>query len=235
MTSVAPNRRLTAVVALAAGAVLGLTACGSGQISQMATQVAAVNGTPANQGSIELRNVHILFADPNDTTLNNKGGEAVLAFIAVNTDEVEADTLQSISPVTYDGKELGKVEITPADVSELEPQTSLNAVSSAEAEAFDEMGGISQVERQQIAVVKIVDLQQDIVAGLTIQATFNFENAGAIKVEVPIDGRDFPRRDPVLLAEDHAAGAESESAPADEEVAGTEQDGTAAEQGEGHN
>lgn len=239
MTSVAPNRRLTAVVALAAGAVLGLTACGSGQISQMSTQVAAVNGTPADQGSIDLRNVHILFADPDDTTLNKKGGTAVLAFVAINMSETQADKLESISPVTYNGKDLGTAEISPASARELKPQTRINAVSSAEAAEFAEHGFPPEIERDQtIAIVKIVDLKEDIIAGLTVQATFNFENAGAIKVEVPVDGRDAERRNPVLLAEEHAAGAhatpaDEESATADEEV--VVEEGSAAEQGESHN
>ncbi len=48
----APTRRVVTALALAAGATLTLSACGAGQISQTAIQVAAINGNNAEVGSI---------------------------------------------------------------------------------------------------------------------------------------------------------------------------------------
>lgn len=200
MTTVAPYRRVIGVVALAAGTALALTGCGSGQISQMSTQVAAVNGTPADKGWIDLRNVHILPADPSDPMSNKRGGEAVLSFIAINTSEEDPDKLLDISSVLYNGKEIGEVEITPANVKDLPPQTRIYAVSSAEAEQIEKDGLPPEIERDlKVALVKITDLKEDIIPGLTVEATFSFEKAGDIKVAVPIDARDTDRGEPILV------------------------------------
>ena len=45
-----PTRRVATAVALAAGAAIALSACSAGQITQTASQVAAVNGNSANVG-----------------------------------------------------------------------------------------------------------------------------------------------------------------------------------------
>ncbi len=56
-----PTRRVATAIALAAGAAIALSACGSGQVSQTAVQQAAVNGNSADLGEIALRNVHIAY------------------------------------------------------------------------------------------------------------------------------------------------------------------------------
>ena len=40
-------------------AAVALSGCGAGQVSQMATQDPAVNGTSVNVGPISLRNIHL--------------------------------------------------------------------------------------------------------------------------------------------------------------------------------
>jgi hypothetical protein len=103
----AVRRSAVAVAALAAGASLVLSGCSSGQISQTARQVSAVNGNTANVGDVALRDVRILLPQSADYT-NAKGGKALLAFSAVNAAPDKSDELSSIT--TY----LGTVNITPA-------------------------------------------------------------------------------------------------------------------------
>lgn len=62
-----PTRRVATAIALAAGAAIALSACGSGQVSQTAVQQAAVNGNSADLGEIALRNVHIAYPRPRST------------------------------------------------------------------------------------------------------------------------------------------------------------------------
>ncbi|WP_425303687.1 hypothetical protein [Nocardia wallacei] len=100
-------RSAVAVAALAAGAALALSGCGAGQISQTASQVAAVNGNSADVGNVALRDVRILLPQSEQYT-NAKGGKAVLAFSAVNAGESKSDELTSIT------SDLGPVKITPA-------------------------------------------------------------------------------------------------------------------------
>nr|WP_068022384.1 hypothetical protein [Nocardia mexicana] len=99
-------RSAVAVAALAAGAALALSGCGAGQISQTASQVAAVNGNSADVGQVALRDVRILLPQSEQYT-NAKGGKAVLAFSAVNAGESKSDELTSIT------SDLGTVKITP--------------------------------------------------------------------------------------------------------------------------
>jgi len=103
----AVRRSAVAVAAFAAGAALALTGCSSGQISQTAQQVSAVNGNSANIGAVALRDVRILLPQSADYT-NTKGGKALLAFSAANTGP---DTPDQLSSITTD---LGTVTITPA-------------------------------------------------------------------------------------------------------------------------
>lgn len=194
----ASKRRAAAVVALAAGAALALTGCGAGQISQTATQVAAVNGNTANVGKIALRDVRILL--PQSEEYNNaKGGKALLAFTAVNLGEYQEDTLVSI-----EAPELGSVKIDGK--AEIKPQATVVADKPKATEAkHDEHGAPAQAatEHDQHATqapsdkvadpdanplkIEITGLQKDITAGLTYPLRFNFKENGTVLVNVPVD------------------------------------------------
>src|SRR4029077_17989355 len=72
---------------------VALSGCGAGQVSQMATQEPAVNGTTATVGPISLRNVHLRAAQSTDYV--EPGGDAELLFVAVNGSPDVNDTLAS--------------------------------------------------------------------------------------------------------------------------------------------
>lgn len=72
------TRRVATAVALAAGATLALSACGAGQITQTSDQVAAINGTSTDAGTIALRNVHIIYPDSEEYSIE-PGGTACWA------------------------------------------------------------------------------------------------------------------------------------------------------------
>ncbi|WP_024800894.1 hypothetical protein [Nocardia sp. BMG51109] len=122
-------RRAAVVVALAAGAALALSGCSAGQMSQTASQVAAVNGNSADVGRVALRDVRILLPQSEQYT-NAKGGKAVLAFSAVN-DAAEPDRLASIT------SDLGTVKITPANPELKFQQTLVAAGPQAGAAAHE--------------------------------------------------------------------------------------------------
>ncbi|WP_280335574.1 hypothetical protein [Nocardia wallacei] len=120
-------RRVVAVAAVAAGAALALSGCSAGQISQTASQVAAVNGNSANVGKVALRDVRILLPQSEEYT-NAKGGKALLAFSAINDGATKPDELASIT------SDLGQVKITPAN-PQLPFQQTLVAGKRGEAHA----------------------------------------------------------------------------------------------------
>lgn len=105
--STGARRRMVSVAALAAGAALMLSGCSAGQISQTATQVAAVNGNHADIDQISLRNVHIVFPAAGTEYTNAKGGKAIIALSVINNGETVTEELTSIST------DLGTVKITP--------------------------------------------------------------------------------------------------------------------------
>ena len=116
------TRRLAPALALAAGATLILTACGAGQISQTSDQVAAVNGNSVDLGDISLRNVHVVFPQSEEYSIE-AGGTVELGFIAINNSSTTSDTLTGISTdaassVTVGGESGG---------TEIEPLTGLGA------------------------------------------------------------------------------------------------------------
>ena len=61
---------------------LALAGCGAGQISQVATQEPAINGTTGSVGPIALRNVHIQAVETGDAL--EPGSDVALIFSATN-------------------------------------------------------------------------------------------------------------------------------------------------------
>ncbi|MFC9435449.1 hypothetical protein [Nocardia sp. NPDC057030] len=206
------RRRMVPVAALAAGAAIALTGCSSGQISQTADQVAAINGNHADIGKIALRNVHIVFPAQGTEYNNTKGGKAIIALSIVNNSPSVPDELTSLTT------DLGTVKITPAagkSTVELAPQqtvvaaakpikaatpaadthgaapTSSAAPTSAKPDAHgaghaDVAEATADPEAHPI-LIEITGLTKDITPGLTYNVAFNFKQNGTVQVQVPVD------------------------------------------------
>lgn len=173
----ASTRRVGTAVALAAAAAISLSACSAGQITQTATQVAAVNGNYANQGDISLRNVHIVYPNSEEYSLA-PGGTVALAFTAINESESQPERLAKITTdladsVTIAGEVGGRV---------IAPQTALSA-GTVNATVTDDG---EEIETD-LVLVTLNGVAQDVYPGLTAPITFTFANAGDITVQVPVD------------------------------------------------
>lgn len=173
----ASTRRVATAVALAAAAALSLSACSAGQITQTATQVAAVNGNYANQGDISLRNVHIVYPDSEEYTLE-AGGTVALAFTAVNESTHETDRLTKISTpkaesVTIEGQTGDRA---------IRPQTALSA-GAPDVTVTDD----GEELESDIVRVTLDGIAAGVHPGLTVPITFSFERAGDITVDAPVD------------------------------------------------
>lgn len=133
-------RRALVATALSVSAALALTACGAGQITQTATQIAAINGGEATSGQIALRNVQLLY--PTNTANPPQADDQVelsLFFVAVNNSPDQPDTLESI---TVDGTEIqvdpvtvigDPDEVDDVDVSDETSTETTDAGSAADA------------------------------------------------------------------------------------------------------
>ena len=170
------TRRLAPALALAAGATLILTACGAGQISQTSDQVAAVNGNSVDLGDISLRNVHVVFPQSEEYSIE-AGGTVELGFIAINNSSTTSDTLTGISTDAASSVTVGE----ESGGTEIEPLTGLGAGMPVDNAVSDP--GIPL----QFITVELEGIDEDVRPGLTVPVTFTFEEAGEVELLVPVD------------------------------------------------
>lgn len=178
------TRRLASVVAIAAGGVLTLSACGAGQISQTSDQVAAVTGNSAELGDISLRNVHVVYPQTEEYSIQ-PGGKVELGFIVVNNNSADAETLTGISTTAASsitvGEEPGGTEIAPL--------TALGAGTPVDNQVEDP--GLPL----QYILVELNGIGEEVRPGLTVPVTFSFEDAGDVELLVPVDAGHVLERD----------------------------------------
>ncbi|MDV8013481.1 hypothetical protein R4P70_19400 [Rhodococcus sp. IEGM 1241] len=184
-----PTRRVATAIALAAGAAIALSACGSGQVSQTAVQQAAVNGNSADLGEIALRNVHIAYPSSEEYSIE-PGGSAVLAFTVVNDSAETTDKLVSIT-TDYAARVIAGEEVGGLTIK---PQTSLQAgqLPAGEGAATEAETQIKNNEENDdapaaLTLVVLQDIKAGVRPGLTVPITFKFEKAGSVTVDVPVD------------------------------------------------
>lgn len=189
------HRRTAAALALLAGGALALTACGAGQISQTATQVAAVNGNSADVGDIQLRNVHVVYPTSEEYSIE-PGGTVELGFTAINANTSVADELTGISSPEA---QVTIVDEAEAGSNQIAPQTALGAGSPADVQLDDPLLPI------QLIKVEMADISENVRPGLTLPVTFEFANAGEVVVNVPVDAGIELERDPSAVTE-HSEG-----------------------------
>lgn len=168
------NRSKIRLCAAAAGLVAGsmiLIGCSAGQISQTASQEAAVNGNSANAKNIALRNVHLLSTQTSDYL--QPGRTVPLVFVAANNSPDVNDKLLGIT------SDVGAVAMT-GDAAIPAGAALVVAAASGQVEA---MGSATPAAAE-------VALNSPITNGLSYDFTFSFEHAGKVTVAVPISAGD---------------------------------------------
>lgn len=167
-----------ALAACGLAAAAALSGCSAGQVSQTATQQAAVNGTAATVGNITLRNVHLKAPQTGDYV--QPGADVELLFVAANESPDTADKLTSIT------SDYGSVSLS-GDTSL--PASDVLVVGAPDGQiAALEQAGIADAAKASVA------LSKPITNGITYDFTFTFEKAGQTTVPVPISAGESPRR-----------------------------------------
>lgn len=176
-----PRARIvtSGLAACALGAAVALTGCGSGQISQVATQEAGVNGSSAAVGDITLRNIHLKAAQTSDYV--EPGARVELMFTASNESAESDDRLVSVT------SEIGSVSLSGDTTL---PAGGVLVVGTPDGQPT----ALRSVEAADTAQADVT-LSKPISNGLTYDFTFDFEQAGETTVAVPISAGDAPRRD----------------------------------------
>lgn len=166
------------VSVLAACAAAALVGCGAGQISQVATQEPAVNGTGGSVENVTLRNVHIQAVQTTDAL--RPGTDVDLIFTATNQ---SPDTGDRLLRVTSD---IGTVTLSG--------NTELPAGGLLEVGAPDGVEELAALPESADGAEATVALSEPISNGLTYPFTFTFEQAGDKVLEVPISAGNAPRQ-----------------------------------------
>ena len=164
------NRFCATAAGLAAGAMI-LTGCSAGQISQTASQAAAVNGNSANAKNIALRNVHLLAMQSSDFL--QPGRTVPLLFVAANNSPDVNDKLVAIT------SDVGAVAMT-GDA----------AIPAGAALVVGSGSGSVEAMGSATPAAAAVTLNTPITNGLSYDFTFSFEHAGKVTVAVPISAGD---------------------------------------------
>lgn len=167
----------------AAAAIAG---CGAGQISQVATQAPAVNGTGGVLDHIALRNVHLQAEQT--TAAVAPGTDVDLIFTATNQSPDADDRLLRVT--------------TDVGTVTLAGDTVVPANGVLEVGVPDGVAELSAVEDVKGAEATLV-LSEPISNGLTYPITFTFERAGDKILDVPISAGNSPRQG---AGEEHGAG-----------------------------
>jgi copper(I)-binding protein len=171
------DRFKLAACGLAAAVVL--SGCGAGQVSQTATQEAAVNGTSANIGNVAVRNAHLRVDLKTDYA--QPGSEVELIFVASNNSPDVNDKLVSVT------SDVGTVTLSG--------DTALPASGSLVVGAPDgQITSLESVETVEAAKAS-VELTKPITNGLTYDFTFTFEQSGEGTFAVPVSAGESPRRE----------------------------------------
>lgn len=183
MTPLKTRSSAVALAALGAAAVLTLSGCSAGQISQTASQQPAVNGTLAwvgdSSSGIALRNVHLRVDQTSDYV--RPGGDVELLFVAVNESTETGDRLVSIT------SGIGTVRLT----GDLEVPAGGTLVVGTPDGTPSPLDATEAAETAQASV----QLTQPISNGLNYPFTFTFERSGQKELVVPISAGEAPRRE----------------------------------------
>ena len=178
--------------AVGLGVVVSISACGAGQVSQTATQAAAVNGATVRLGALTLADVQIIY--PGTTApaeVFTNGGPFQIAFYISNNDPVNDTKLVSIT--------------APTGTITLDGDTTVPAGLVLRA---GKPAGMIATQGQTPLEVTYTGAGKLVSPGLTVPLTFNFSTKGkasSIVVDTPVDAGSLMERkdkDPADSAEE---------------------------------
>jgi copper(I)-binding protein len=159
-----------ATVLLPLLAVLALTGCGAGAISQTASQASAVNGYAGQVGNVLVRDATIAYAGNLGGAAYQPGGSAPLNLSLVNTGGTADRLLSVTSPVAASGQVVGDAVL---------PGGTVVTVGNND-------GAASQALAGRTIAIKLNGLVGPVRSGLTYPVTFRFEKAGTLTAQVPV-------------------------------------------------
>ncbi len=177
-----PRSILPRLILMGIAAVLSLSGCATGHVTQTDVQVAAVDGASGDIGTIALRDAVLAYpGDREDRKVVGyaPGDEAPLLMTIVNSGN-QPDELVSVStPVAGEVVVEGMTIIPGGSVVSSLGVASTHGLSSAQR-AEDRLLGTRELR------IVLTDLTGPIRPGVPIPVTFRFRDAGEVTLPVPI-------------------------------------------------
>ena len=179
VTSPNTGLRRTALVVLAVGAALGASACGSGQISQTASQVAAVDGGNGSLGDLNVNDLQV--------TLDEDGGDARVGFVASFSGS-GLDEPISLESVEIDGEQAKLGQTKP-----MERGCTIVVDASENAKPTPAPEGVCLE-----TTTASLPASDDLKIAVSVPATVSFSNGAQIETEAAVvghllEGHDYTR------------------------------------------
>jgi copper(I)-binding protein len=189
---------------------LALAGCGSGQITQTDTQVAAVNGAQANVGDIAIREAQFEYTATKDASAYPRGGNAPLEMSIINSGGTADRLVSASSPVAGSVRVSGVTTIPAGGTLLVEGEPAAAAAPPSESagpsdSAAPTSEALAPDEEPTGASIVLIGVNQEVRPGLNYPVTLTFQKAGTVTVEVPVDNPTTPRTE---------SKAEPESEPA---------------------
>lgn len=169
MTSPNTGLRRTALVVLAVGAAIGASACSSGQVTQTASQVAAVDGGYGSAGELHVNDLQVVI--PEDGSDPRVGFGA--SFTGYGFDE----------SIALDRVEINGVEVQFDGLEPLERGCTIifDATENPEPASVDDELCIQQT-------TGTLPSSDDLHLGVSVPATVSFSNGDRIETEAAVVG-----------------------------------------------
>ena len=167
MTSPNTGLRRTELVVLAVGAALGASACGSGQVSQTANQVAAVDGGRGSAGDLSVNDFQVLI--PQD------GGEARVGFAASYTGYGMED------PIGIESAEVDGMPVQLGDTRPMERGCSIVFDASPDAAPMPPAADVCLEH-----ATAMLPGGEELHIGTSVPATVSFSNGERIELDAAV-------------------------------------------------
>lgn len=192
-----PRRQRTSVrfaaLALAtSAAAVALIACSAGQITQTATQIAAVNGESGEVGALRVSNAVMEY--PEGAGYWSEGSEVPLR-MAISNNGGKDDELQLVSTtVSAEPRITGSKALVARRTLTI---GTAPAGSTGEPDSAADAGDVGK------ATIVLTGIKQNLYPGMVVRMTLTFRDAGPLKLRVPIAAPLHPR-----VAEPNEGGGE---------------------------
>ncbi|MPY79468.1 MAG: copper chaperone PCu(A)C [Actinophytocola sp.] len=159
-----------------------LASCSSGQITQTATHLAAVNGDGAAVGKLQVSNATLAY--PEEGQRFWAEGSDVPVIMTITNNGEKPDTLRSVSTGVAS-------EVVVEGDTIIGAQKALTVGDSTKE--VSEAGTETEAGEVGTATITLEGLSQDLFPGQVVTVTLTFANAGSVDLRVPIEAPDEPR------------------------------------------